>query len=278
MRATLNSPIIEGITDDEQNYLRDCYLVSKKLEFDNIFDHLMSAPIIKQLKQQDWRYNKVCYRHELYLRLLCCYLYYGQILHGDAYLCIDEAQDAAPSEYDLLRNVLGPSCVFNLYGDVCQSIYQGHSIQNWSDLSQHEMEVLDLDYNYRNSVEITEFCNKEFHMNVKPIGITGKPVTIKALDAAIREAVQFQKQDAKRTVAILHHYGEQPTSNMLYKSLDPAIMSWDKVEAGKIAILPVTNAKGLEFDLAVVVTPGMSENEMYIACTRAVEQLIVVQP
>lgn len=278
MRDKLKSPVIEGITDEEENYLRNCYQIAKSLEFDNILNYLMNDSIILGLKRQDKAYKTTCYRHKLYLRLLCCYLYYWQLLHGDAYLCVDEAQDAAMEEYDLLRNVLGPSCVFNLYGDIRQNMFHGCTIQNWSDLSLHKMEVLELDYNYRNTIEITEFCNKEFHMNVKPIGITGKPVTIKALDAAIREAVQFQKQDAKRTVAILHHYGEQPTSNMLYKSLDPAIMSWDKVEAGKIAILPVTNAKGLEFDLAVVVTPGMSENEMYIACTRAVEQLIVVQP
>lgn len=277
LNEKLNSPIIEGVTEEEQDYLRNCYQVAKKLEFDNIFDHLMSAPIIKQLKKQDKTYNRTCYRHKLYLRLLCCYLYYGPLLHGDAYLCIDEAQDAAPSEYDLLRNVLGPSCVFNLYGDVHQSIYQGHSIQNWSDLSRYKMEVLDLDYNYRNTVEISEFCNREFHMNVKPIGITGEPVTIKTLNAAIQEAVQFQKQDVKRTVAILYHYGEQPTSNMLYRLLDPAIMSWNKVQAGKISILSATSAKGLEFDLAVVVPTGMVDNEKYIAYTRAVEQLIIVR-
>lgn len=277
MRTTLKSPIIKGVTDEEQNYLRECYLVAKKLEFDNIFDHLMSTPIIKQLKQQDKTYNRTCYRHKLYLRLLCCYLYNGPLLHGDAYLCIDEAQDAAPSEYDLLRNVLGPSCVFNLYGDVHQSIYHGHSIRNWADLSRHKMEVLELDYNYRNTVEITEFCNREFHMNVKPIGITGEPVTIKTLNAAIQEAVQFQKQDAKRTVAILYHYGEQSTSNMLYRLLDPEIMSWDKVQAGKISVLSTTSAKGLEFDLAVVIPTGMVDNEKYIAYTRAVEQLIIVR-
>ena len=277
MRTTLKSPIIKGVTDEEQDYLRNCYQVAKKLEFDNIFDYLMSAPIIKQLKQQDKTYNTRCYRHKLYLRLLCCYLYNGPLLHGDAYLCIDEAQDAAPSEYDLLRNVLGPSCVFNLYGDVHQSIYQGHSIRNWADLSRHKMEVLELDYNYRNTVEITEFCNREFHMNVKPIGITGEPVTIKTLNAAIQEAVQLQKQDAKRTVAILYHYGEQSTSNMLYRLLDPEIMSWDKVQAGKISVLSTTSAKGLEFDLAVVIPTGMVDNEKYIAYTRAVEQLIIVR-
>lgn len=277
LNEKLNSPIIEGVTEEEQNYLRNCYQVAKKLEFDNIFSNLMEAPILESLKQQDKTYNRTCYRHKLYLRLLCCYLYYGPLLHGDAYLCIDEAQDAAPSEYDLLRNVLGPSCVFNLYGDVHQSIYQGHSIRNWSDLSRHKMEVLELDYNYRNTVEITEFCNREFHMNVKPIGITGEPVAIKTLNAAIQEAVQFQKQDAKRTVAILYHYGEQSTSNMLYRLLDPKIMSWDKVQAGKISILSATSAKGLEFDLAVVIPTGMVDNEKYIAYTRAVEQLIIVR-
>ena len=36
-------------------------------------------------------------------------------------------------------------------------------------------------------------------------------------------------------------------------------------------------AKGLEFDLAVVIPTGMVDNEKYIAYTRAVEQLIIVR-
>ena len=53
---------------------------------------------------------------------------------------------------------------------------------------------------------------------------------------------------------------------MLHRLLDPEIMSWNKVQAGKISILSATSAKGLEFD-----------NEKYIAYTRAVEQLIIVR-
>lgn len=64
---------------------------------------------------------------------------------------------------------------------------------------------------------------------------------------------------------------------MLYRLLDPEIISWDKVQAGKISILSATSAKGLEFDLAVVIPTGMVDNEKYIAYTRAVEQLIIVR-
>lgn len=78
-------------------------------------------------------------------------------------------------------------------------------------------------------------------------------------------------------MVILYHYGEQSTSNTLYRLLDPKIMSWDRVQAGKISILSATSAKGLEFDLAVVIPTGMVDNEKYIAYTRAVEQLIIVR-
>lgn len=78
-------------------------------------------------------------------------------------------------------------------------------------------------------------------------------------------------------VAILYHSGEDFMTQLLNESLDSTIMSWDKVKFGRISILSVTNAKGLEFDLAVVIPKGMVDNEKCFAYTRVVEQLIVVK-
>lgn len=49
---------------------------------------------------------------------------------------IDEAQDFAPSELQLLKKLLGNRVVFNLYGDVNQSIYEYKGIIDWSDLGE----------------------------------------------------------------------------------------------------------------------------------------------
>ena len=44
-------------------------------------------------------------------------------MNPDTFLNIDEAQDISIAEYHLLRMVLGDKCVFNLYGDINQSVY-----------------------------------------------------------------------------------------------------------------------------------------------------------
>lgn len=41
-------------------------------------------------------------------------------------------------------------------------------------------------------------------------------------------------------------------------------------------ILPISLAKGLEFEKVIVIQQGMTMNEYYVACTRAIKELYVV--
>jgi superfamily I DNA/RNA helicase len=49
------------------------------------------------------------------------------------------------------------------------------------------------------------------------------------------------------------------------------------IEEGSVSILTVENAKGLEFETVYVMPDGMSRNEKYIAFTRALNELIIVE-
>ena len=45
---------------------------------------------------------------------------------------------------------------------------------------------------------------------------------------------------------------------------------------GAYNVISVANVKGLEFEKAVVVLSGMTPNEQYVACTRAIQELYVI--
>ena len=47
-------------------------------------------------------------------------------------------------------------------------------------------------------------------------------------------------------------------------------------EKGKLNLLTVYQAKGLEFDTVYVLLDEMLDNECYVACTRALKELIVL--
>ena len=44
----------------------------------------------------------------------------------------------------------------------------------------------------------------------------------------------------------------------------------------KYNVLTVAQAKGLEFERVVVLEKNMTQNQLYVACTRAIKQLTVV--
>jgi DNA helicase IV len=50
-----------------------------------------------------------------------------------------------------------------------------------------------------------------------------------------------------------------------------------KVSQSKINIMSVYESKGLEFTSVVVVTDGMSASERYIAYTRALKELAIIE-
>lgn len=41
--------------------------------------------------------------------------------------------------------------------------------------------------------------------------------------------------------------------------------------------MSISYAKGLEFEKVIVIRKGMSHNQFYVACTRAIEELYVIK-
>lgn len=214
------------------------------------------------------------YRHRMYLKLLLCSLYYGTVESSKYYINIDEAQDFAKVEYELLRKVVGNKAVFNLYGDVNQSIYEYKGISDWDEVKGVVQDnVYLLNENYRNTKQITDYCNAEFGAEVVAIGLNGADVLYKDFDDAINLLKDLYKENPDMRAAIIYRRGLNGIETELRKRKLRCV--FHTIEERGISVITVEEAKGLEFGAVVVVDNDMTGNESYISYTRALDNLII---
>ena len=262
----------------ERDYIVKCREVLKKLQIGAILENVMLPNLREIYKAHEREYEEANYRHKLYLKLLYCWLYYSNLPNLDYFLNIDEAQDISVAEYRLLRNVLGKQCIFNLYGDINQAVYSYKNVADWEEIEDiTNGNIYVLNENYRNTLQITEFCNKEFGAEVYPIGISGESVLELDLETAVHQISEIKKRNPEYRVAIIHRYGLKGIKKELRKILADQDVSWKAVDVRKICVIPVEIAKGLEFEAVVVIVDRMSDNEKYVSYTRALDKLIVVR-
>ena len=117
-------------------------------------------------------------KSEIIILVYLYYLHCGELSIKDSFIFIDEGQDYSIMEYKLLQLVNGKKCLFNIFGDVKQ-LLNNNGIENWAKMK----EIISYDYyelqeNYRNTVEITNFVNQKFDYKLFPIGVHGPDVQI----------------------------------------------------------------------------------------------------
>ncbi len=264
---------------NDAKYLLHCADILKRLQIGEIFKNVMQNDLSACYRRYKQIYRKINYRHTLYLKLLYCSLYYSRLMATDHFLNIDEAQDISIVEYRLLRKILGERCVFNLYGDINQSVYCYKGISDWDEIEDITgRNIYVLNENYRNTLQITEFCNNEFGAEVFPIGISGESVKEMTAKDAIKWILDLKKQYPDYRVAILYRHGIKSIYETLSALLtDRHDISWHEVDDHKLSVISVETAKGLEFEAVVAIVDQMSNNEKYISYTRALEHLTVVR-
>ena len=267
-----------GYSNEDKIYIEDCAKIVRKLHFSEVSRNVMFRDLLAKYRLHKQNYQKTNFRHKLYLKLLFCSLYFSRPSNPDNFLNIDEAQDISVSEYRLMRNVLGEKCIFNLYGDINQSVYSYKGIFDWDEIADITGgNIYVLNENYRNTLEITEFCNNEFGAEVYAIGVSGEPVVELDTGAAVKWILNVKQSHPEYRVAILHRHGLKDVTEMLHTLLDGQDVSWYAVDEKKLSIVSVETAKGLEFEAVVAIVDQMSSNEKYISYTRALDQLAVVR-
>ena len=127
--------------------------------------------------------------------------------------------------------------------------------------------------NYRNAREITEYVNKKFHMDMLAIGISG--------EITFKEQIEFSIQELNtdnRLAVIYSDPGVLERFGIVHSNQHYHFVTQDDSEivTGKINVLHIQQAKGLEFEKVQVIQTGMTSNELYVAMTRALSTLIIV--
>ena len=259
--------------------LKEAQMLLQALDYLKINERANEGLAARYAKYNQKRYKRpVNYRHRLYFNLLLCSLYYSAGQKFESFVCIDEAQDLAVTEYKLLRNILGKQCVFNLYGDFNQLVYKYKGVRNWVDISNCITEkVYFLNENYRNSTQITNYCNDVFEADVIAIGLPGEDVLEITLDAAIARMLKEKENNASARAAIIYKKGVAGLDEIVAQQIPEKMLSLNEVDTRKISVITAEMAKGLEFESVIAITDYMEANEKYIAFTRALQNLSVVE-
>ena len=177
---------------------------------------------------------------------------------------VDEGQDISAGEYDLLKRIHSDAA-FNVFGDLKQNITPWRGVRDWSAVSST---VYTLNQNYRNTNEIVAFVSGVLDADMRPIGLQGEEISF----ISPRQTGSFfrGKQGLKAVIAKEEYLP-------LFEKRGFAILKEDgKLSKTKVNVMSVFESKGLEFSAVAVYDKGMTENEKYIAYTRALRELAVI--
>lgn len=214
---------------------------------------------------------KIChaYKHYWYLSLYCRYLVYGNEGKGRKYIYVDEAQDLSTSELELLYKFNSKETkdggielpVFNVFGDVNQVI-SSYGIKDWDSIDYISNRFI-LEENFRNTNQIIEYCNVHLPVHMKEVGVDMDPVEEYNSIGDIRASTITQNG---ATFIVKDECAAEDLKEALAE-----------LELADYQMYTVKQAKGLEFKTVFVVSRDMTDNEKYVACTRAMAKLYVIK-
>ena len=198
-------------------------------------------------------------------------------------ITIDEAQNISPLELMLMKQLNKGAVTFNLFGDVRQHIEGTKGIDSWEDFSTvADFSVKSMEENYRNARQITEYCNRRFGMTMRAINLDGQGVHelsgIENFENCLWE--HFRKPQSIGLHAIIvsnteeAQYISERFDEMKNKIHDMTVEA-SAISSVQWNLLTVKQARGLEFTMVIAVTGNMTDNEKYIAYTRALDELYV---
>ncbi len=177
---------------------------------------------------------------------------------------VDEGQDISENEYALLKSI-NTDAAFNVYGDLAQNITKFRGLKDWSFFPG---ETYCLDRNYRNTNQIVEFVSGTLGIDMLPVGFDGPPVE----RIGVRGVSGFFR-DKKGLKAVI--VSDTNLAKYTRKSYN-VVRQTGKISKKKINIMTVYESKGLEFTCVAVADEDMTQNEKYIAYTRALKELALI--
>lgn len=280
--------VLQGINDKYLDYnyyceierIRDLGAKINRIAIRNAYDMVMDNIGVSRPEKE----SRPAVKCSPYAYLLAIYLFRGEPTYArESLLAIDESQGVAPEELRLLKDVNGDSVILNLYGDIHQHIEGTKGIESWDEYRDIiDFDIYEIQENYRNASQITEYCNRKFGMHMNVINTPGKGVHELLTEEEFREEMITQLMDTQRAglAAILvandaearYLLGkfaayEQKFNDMTGEDFSMHRTRWN--------IIHIDDVKGLEFSSVIVLSGRMSRNQQYIAYTRALDDLYI---
>ena len=244
----------------------------------NAYLHIMENIGVKKTEKEDLFALKC----SPYIYLQALYRYKGPASSWDSLITIDEAQGVAPEEIRLIKNVNQGHVILNIFGDVNQHIENTKGIDSWDEYNDIiDYNFYEMNENYRNASQITEYCNKSFDMHMRAINLPGNGVhELNSLSEFRTSVISLLTNNNLVMGAILvKNRDESQAFRKAFNSYDTKLNDMTDEESSlnerKWNIICIDDAKGLEFNTVIVLSGRMSRNEKYIAFTRALDNLYV---
>ena len=226
---------------------------------------MLYKDIVKKAKKK-FGVGKGMFRSDAYLLCLVLTLLGKQLEPRFGLVFIDEGQDISANEYQLLKRI-NSSAAFNVYGDLAQNITEFRGLHSWNEIAIND--VYQLNQNYRNTNQIVDYVSNHLGLNMQAIGFDGPAVC----KIGIRGVNGFFK-DKKGLKAVIV---SESTAERLRRKSYNCIAQTGRISRSKINFMTVYESKGLEFTSVTVCDDGMTPNEKYIAYTRALKELAVIE-
>lgn len=227
---------------------------------------------LKELKGKDFKYyDAIIY---LYIKSKLIGIDYRNDIK---YVVVDEAQDYNLMQFYLMREYY-KQAKFTILGDPNQAIT---TMVNYDKMDRIEeviggkTKLLKLLTTYRSSYEITDFCNNILNLNhVNMVNRHSDKVQVINVNTENLGEIlnKFIDDAVVKGFASISILCENKSEQIFLKTL---IFDYDI----KIYVLPVYEAKGLEFDSVLVYDSGFSRSDKklyYVACSRALHELNIL--
>ncbi len=181
------------------------------------------------------------------------------------FIFVDEAQDISLNEYRILQTI-NDRASFNIFGDLKQNITPYRGISDWAELGYRRF---DLNLNYRNTNRIVEYVSANLNIDMQAIGTEGSAVE----EISGRAVTNYLSGCNGLSAVITSEEGLEKYKRKSYN----VVRETGRISKTKINIMTVYESKGLEFTSVAVASADMTENEKYIAYTRALKNLAIIK-
>jgi len=204
------------------------------------------------------------------------------------HLVIDGMQDYTPLQMYIINYLF--DCPKTILGDFNQTILTNDiqkEINKFTSVLSGDKEIITLNKSYRSTEEITKFYNSIVGKNTDIVSRQGEMVdVINCSDtiSTLLKNIELFKSKGYKSIAVIVKTSKDAKNlfDKISNKLDNLELIDDNTDLyhNELCVITAYNSKGLEFDGVIVydidASNDIDKNLLYIACTRALHKLTLI--